>query len=384
MRVHLRLQRRHIRLHFKADGLVELEQHGAESAIQRLQFLRIGTGKQRYVAGKVVQADALDACGKLTQRAGDPVRQQVDHDQEDGQQQHAHQNDLQIDLSVRRVQKAGGQQADERPSGEGVAQGKDGGTAVQIQRVFRCFARRGQVGEDGVGEGDAARGRHILAFGVEEHITGAVAAFPKGEGIKRVGALLHADKAVVSGTVGRGERADQGKETNAPVIRPEIVVQSADDHALAICEAALQRGERIRVRERSIDIFLRFVERPGADIVALGVEYADAQGAAIRGVDGGQETAGAYGVHQVRMKIVVLRAVVQQGDEEVEQLCVGGDLRGERIKRVKGGGQLLHVPGKHFLLVKALQIAVGRTGKEQQKGDHRDHHHCDQRGVGAK
>ena len=82
------------------------------------------------------------------------------------------------------------------------------------------------------------------------------------------------------------------------------------------------------------------------------------------------------------MKIVVLRAVVQQGDEEVEQLCVGGDLRGERIKRVKGGGQLLHVPGKHFLLVKALQIAVGRTGKEQQKGDHRDHHHHDQRGIG--
>ena len=31
-----------------------------------------------------------------------------------------------------------------------------------------------------------------------------------------------------------------------------------------------------------------FVERPGADIVALGVEYADAQGAAIRGVDSGQ------------------------------------------------------------------------------------------------
>ena len=161
-------------------------------------------------------------------------------------------------------------------------------------------------------------------------------------------------------------------------------MQSADDHALAICEAALQRGKRIRVRKRPLDIFLRFVERSGADIVALGVEYADAQGAAIRGVDGSQETAGAYGVHQVRMKIVVLRAIVQQGDEEVEQFCVGGDLRGERIKRVKGGGQLLHVPGKHFLLVEALQIAVGRTGKEQQKGDHRDHHHCDQRGVGAK
>ena len=77
-------------------------------------------------------------------------------------------------------------------------------------------------------------------------------------------------------------RTDEGEEANAPVIRPGIVVQSADDHAFAIRETALQRGKRIRVRKRPLDIFLRFVERPGADIVALGVEYADAQGAAIR------------------------------------------------------------------------------------------------------
>ena len=156
----------------------------------------------------------------------------------------------------------------------------------------------------------------VLARRVEQHVGSAVAPIPQGEGMEDVHALLDAYVAVHLGTVRGGQRADERKQAHALVVGPVVRVRAGDDHAPARAQLALHLGKGVAAAQRGGDLFIRLVERAGADVVAVFVEHADAQGAAIRGVDGGQETAGAYGVHQVRMKIVVLRAVVQQGDEE--------------------------------------------------------------------
>ena len=169
-------------------------------------------------------------------------------------------------------------------------------------------------------------GDSVLARRVEQHVGSAVAPIPQGEGMEDVHALLDAYVAVHLGTVRGGQRADEREQAHALVVGPVVRVRAGDDHAPARAQLALHLGKGVAAAQRGGDLFIRLVERAGADVVAVFVEHADAQGAAVRGVDGGQQAAGADGVHQVGAEVILRRFIILQGDEEVEQLRVGRDL----------------------------------------------------------